>query len=269
MIEQEKYARLGRPKRIWAIAAIHGVLPSLVALHQVIASRFQPGERLVYLGNYSGFGGQAAATVDEILAFRRSLLAMSGMLVDDIVYLRGSQEEMWHKLQQLQFAPNPVHVLDWMEKHGIASTIEDYGSSMEQARHAAREGVIALTRWTNNLRGAMRRMPGHDRFHHALRRAAFTQPAPEGATLFVNAGIDVTRPLDAQSDSFWWSGQSFDRISDPYGPFTRIVRGFDPSAGGLHLNEVTLSLDANAGRGGKLMAALLSAGGEVHEFLEV
>ena len=36
-------------------------------------------------------------------------------------------------------------------------------------------------------------------------RAAFTE---DGAVLFVSAGIDPTRPLPAQGDSFWWGARS-------------------------------------------------------------
>ena len=37
----------------------------------------------------------------------------------DIVYLRGQQEEMWHRMLQIQFAPNPKEVLPWMLQQGV------------------------------------------------------------------------------------------------------------------------------------------------------
>ena len=66
-----------------------------------------PGDRLVYTGNMIGRGSAVRETMDELLSFRRALIAMPGMLADDVVYLRGAQEEMWQKLLQLQFAPIP------------------------------------------------------------------------------------------------------------------------------------------------------------------
>ena len=44
--------------------------------------------------------------------------------------------------------------------------------------------------------------------------------------LFVNRGVDVTRPLSAQNDCFWWGYQDFSLIDKPYNSFQRIVRGY-------------------------------------------
>jgi len=71
----EKFVRLRRARRIWAVAAIHGEATRLTRLHDLIAARFADGDRLVYLGNYLGHGGAVAATIDELLDFRRQLLA--------------------------------------------------------------------------------------------------------------------------------------------------------------------------------------------------
>jgi hypothetical protein len=111
--DSQRFADLLQPRRIWAIGAIHGDVVRLGAIHQEIGRRFTPGDRLVYLGNMLGRGPAVADTIDEILAFRLALLAAPGMKVEDIVYLRGAQEEMWQKLLQLQFAPNPAEVLGW------------------------------------------------------------------------------------------------------------------------------------------------------------
>ena len=48
--------------------------------------------------------------------------------------------------------------------------------------------------------------------------------------LFVNRGVDTTRPLSAQNDCFWWGYHNFSQLDKPYNTFEKIVRGYDPSA---------------------------------------
>lgn len=269
--ESDKFARLGWPRQLWAVGAVHGEAARLCALHDAIGARFQPGDRLVYLGNMIGRSDEVPATLDELLAFRRALLAMPGMLVTDIVYLRGAQEEMWQKLLQLQFAPNPKEVFTWMLGQGLDRTLRAYGAKPEQGMAAARDGAVTLSRWTGSLREAMRGRPGHVPFYASLKRAAFTVPAADSdqrGTLFVSAGIDTSRPLTAQGDSFWWGGGGFERIDQPYEPFRRVVRGFDISGGGVRTSELTATLDAGCGRGGRLAAGLFTPEGEIVEIIE-
>jgi hypothetical protein len=276
--DPRKFAELGRPRRIWAIGAIHGEVDRLAALHDDLGQRFQPGDRLVYLGNYGGRGPHVRATLDELLAFRRALLSIRGVIVTDLAYLRGTQEEMWQKLLQLQFAPNPGEVLGWMLAQGIDATLHAYGGDPAQGLAAARDGAVALTRWTNQLRAAQRAAPGHDALATALRRAAYTAPAlpppgelpfHTGPVLFVHSGIDPSRPLAAQGDSFWWGGAGFARLAEPYAGYAKLVRGFDPARGGLQVTPHTVTLDSGCGFGGRLSAGCFDASGELLELVEV
>tara|TARA_B100000674_G_scaffold106353_1_gene78073 strand:+ start:19 stop:324 length:306 start_codon:yes stop_codon:yes gene_type:complete len=57
--------------------------------------------------------------------------------------------------------------------------------------------------------------------------------------LFVNRGVDVTRPLSAQNDCFWWGFQNFSTIQQPYKTFSRIVRGYESE----HINQTQISKD--------------------------
>jgi hypothetical protein len=173
--DSEKFARLGRPRRVWAIGAAHGAVDRLVALHDHVLAHFAPGDRLVYLGNLIGHSDRVHALVDEVLSVRRSLIARPGVLAEDVVFLRGAQEEMWQKMLQLQFAPNPQDVLRWMLAQGVEPTLRAYGGRAEEGLAAAREGAIRLTRWTNALRESIRSAPGHNALYAALRRAAFTE----------------------------------------------------------------------------------------------
>ncbi len=94
-LDSAKFAILRRPRRVGTVAAIHGEADRLAALHDAIDARFEPGDRLAYLGNYLGHGREIPATLDELLRFRRATLARPGMMACDIVFLRGAQEEMW------------------------------------------------------------------------------------------------------------------------------------------------------------------------------
>lgn len=265
MSDRDKFATLRHAERIWAIASIHGEAARLVALHDKLTKRIRATDRVVYLGNYLGIGAEVRATVDELVEFRRWLLARPGSFACDVVFLRGAQEEMWTKLLQLQFAPNPAEILRWLVDHGATATLQAYGGDPAQGFLAAREGPIALTRWTGALRSGMAAQPGHQPFVSILKRAAFTD---DRQLLFVHAGIDVGRPLGAQSDSFWWAAGSFARIDAPYDSFQLVVRGFDPGHAGVVSTQHTLSIDAGCGFGGALVAACLDPQGRVIETLE-
>lgn len=264
-----RFASLGSPSAVWTVAAIHGDAERLSALHEALAERIQPGDRVVYFGNYTGHNIDAAEAVDEILSFRRRLLALPGMKADDIVYLRGGQEDMWARLIQLQFHAHPLELFLWMLGNGMAHTLQAYGINPHDGIAAAREGVISLTRWTNSLRDIIREFPGHDVFTRQHRRAAYTS-LPDGRfpLLFVHAGIDPQRPLDSQEEALCWSGENFSQMTTPYAPFEKVVRGYDPQRGGLYLNCVTATLDGGCGFGGNLVCAGMQADGEIFEILE-
>jgi len=269
MPDDQIFATLRRARRIWAIASIHGEAPRVEAIHRQIESRIQPGDRVVYLGNILGRGAKVRETVDAILDFRRRLLARPGTFACDVAYLRGSQEEMWQKLLQLQMAPNPAEVLKWMLDQGVGPTLEAYGGDPRQALDYARHGAVAITRWTNALRAAIHAAPGHGALFAALRRAAFTVPDVDEATiLLVNAGIAASRPLSAQTDSFWWGVAGFSKIAEPYAGFRMVIRGFDPEHRGVLATAFTTGIDAGCGFGGPLVAACFDRGGEILELLE-
>lgn len=270
LVDTDKISVLRHPQRVWAVASVHGEASKLARLHQEIAQRYRPGDRLVYLGNILGRGGNPVDAVDHLLAFRCAVIGMQGMFVGDVAILRGAQEEMWQKLLQLQLALNPAEVLTWMLDQGVDATLTAYGGNAADGLAAARSGAPACARWTATLRDAVHARTGHTHFLSALRRAAVTEPrASDGAALlFVNAGLDVSRPLATQKDSYWWPSAGFDRINEPYGDFARIVRGFDKQAAGLTEGLFTVSVDGGAGRGGALLAICLDAAGAVVETLE-
>jgi serine/threonine protein phosphatase 1 len=266
MTDRQKFAVLHSARRVWAVGAVHGEVERLGRLHAELWPRLQLCDRIVYLGNMIGRGENSAETVDELLHFRLNALARPHSEAEDVVYLRGSQEEMWQKLLTLQFATDPRGVLEWMLEQGVGATLRSYGIEVEGARRGAGSGPAALTRWTGRLRQAIQARPGHYQLMSALRRAAFTD---DGALLFVNTGLDPSRPLEAQRDSFWWSGGAFHSIGAPYSGFRRILRGFDPSHAGYVVTDYTVTLDGGCGFGGPLIAACVTAEGEIAERIEV
>ncbi|HEV2300269.1 MAG TPA: hypothetical protein VGR91_01755 [Stellaceae bacterium] len=262
---KSRVARLRGDRRVWAVAAVHGEAARLARLHDAIGGRFRDGDRVVYLGNYLGHGGAIRATIDELLDFRRRVLGMRRGFACDVVFLRGAQEEMWQKLLQLQFAPNPGQLLEWMVRAGIEATVHAYGGDLRQGFAAARDGPRTITRWTLALREAMNAAPGHTALFSALRHAAYTQ---EGGVLFVNAAIDPSRPLAAQGDAFWWGRDDILALEAPYEGYRRVVRGVDRERRGLVEREFAVSLDAGAGHGGKLIAACFGADGRVVDLVD-
>lgn len=253
--------------RIWAVGAIHGEAERLRTLHREIERRIESRDVLVYLGNHLGHGPQVVETIEELLDFRRRVLALPPLrLSQDLVYLRGSQEEMWQKLLQLQFASDPKAILGWVLTRGVEATLKAYGGDAQAGARAAGGGTMALNEWTRSLRESVRRHPGHDQLTSELKRAAATV---DGKLLFVNCGIDTERPLAAQSDAFWWAGRSFAEIDAPYEGFQRIVRGFDPAHGGYAETRFTVTVDGGCGFGGTLIAVCLDPEGQVIDRIEV
>jgi serine/threonine protein phosphatase 1 len=261
----EKFVQLRDARRVWAVGAIHGEARRLARVHDLIGERFFRGDRLVYLGNYLGHGADVAATIDELLDFRRRVLGRPHGFACDVVYLRGAQEEMWQKLLQLQVAPNPGEVLAWMVRAGVEATVRAYGGDMRQGFAATRDGPRTITRWTSGLRAAMNAAEGHATLFAALRHAAYTD---EAGLLFVHAGIDPRRALTAQGDAFWWSTADILELGAPFGGFGRVVRGFDRDRRGVVEGQFAVSVDGGAGRGGRLQAACIAADGQIVDFCE-
>lgn len=267
-MDSEKFGCLDQSQRIWAVGAIHGEIESLRILHLDILARYQTGDRIVYLGNYFGNKQSAIETLNELLLARRKFMAAGEVSPpNSLVYLRGAREEMLTKLLQLQFAPNPAEVMDWLLEHHMGAVIECYGTKANVARAIAREGTLSISKWTGSLRRSINHHAGHTALLSNLKRAAFTR---EGKILFVHASVDVSRPLNMQKDNFWWDNGRFDGINDAYNGFSRIVRGYDHSNKGLCLDHPhRATVDGGSGRGGSLNAVCFSHEGDIVDHLTV
>jgi len=266
MAKSKLLASIRQARRVWAIGAIHGDLEKLEAVHDALAGELEDGDRIVYLGNSVGCGPDSVGVVDELLRFRCWFLGRPPFVhPDDLIYLRGAQEEMFQRLLQIQFAKDADTVFNWMLERGLAATLQSYGADIDDAKNRCKEGTLALTYWTSSVRERLRENPGHTTFYSQLKQAAYRD---DGAVLFVSAGLDVDKPVTAQSDAFWWAGRSFESIDQPYRGFRRVVRGVDPEPRGLVRTPYTLSIDGGCGRGGNLLAVCLSEDGKVLETIE-
>jgi serine/threonine protein phosphatase 1 len=111
----------------------------------------------------------------------------------------------------------------------------------------------------------MNAAPGHRMLLATLRHAA---ASADDRLLFVNAGVDASRPLAGQGDAFWWGRRDILDLAAPFDGFGRVIRGFDQQQRGLVEREFAVSLDAGAGRGGPLLAAAFEPDGTVAELVE-
>jgi len=266
MADRARFAVLRAVRRVWAVGAIHGDARRLVALHDALWRRLRPGDRVVYLGNHLGLGPAVRETVDELLRFRAAVIGRPAMFACDVVHLRGAQEEMWRKLLELQLAPNPREVLPWMLERGVGATLAAYGGRAEEGLGAARDGALAITRWTQGLRRAVAAAPGHQPLESTLRHAARTE---DGTLLFVSADLAPDRALEAQGDVLWWGrGAGLDALDRAYQGYRLVVAGLDRRGGPPRWERYAAVLDAGAGRGGGLMAACLDDTGKLVDRIE-
>ena len=209
--------------RIWAVGSIHSNIDSFNLIKDHIVNNFKENDKLIYLGNIIGLGNRAAETISNVLSLRFNLMAKYQLNNEDIVFLRGAQEEMFHKLLQLQTAPNPQEIIEWIFTRGVDKTLESYKFNPKEIKKIASQGTMQISKWTSKLNLATISKAGHKEYFSNLKHAAFSESKK---ILFVNRGVDVTRPLSAQNDCFWWGYQNFSLINKPYNSFQRIVRGY-------------------------------------------
>jgi len=218
-----KFVEFENAKKIWAVGSIHSNYESLESIKEHIILNFTLGDKLIFLGNVIGLGEKAKDTISSILNLRFELMAKFQLQPDEIIFLRGSQEEMFLKLMQLQTAPNPSDIIKWMFDHGVDKTIQSYGFSRDEIKSIVSQGTLSISRWTSKLNTIVSNTAGHKNFFSNLKHAAFSSSKK---ILFVNRGVDISRPLSAQNDCFWWGYQNFSKLNKPYNSFIRIVRGY-------------------------------------------
>lgn len=246
-------APIAPDSRFWVVGAVNGEAEALRRIHQQIAARYRIGDKLIYTGNLMGPGGNVRAAINEALLFRRALISSDGASADDVIFLRGTQEEMWQKLLQLQFASRPGDILAFMRANGLDATLDAYNIDPKEGESATARGTVALSRWTASLRRAQAACDGHSAYIKNLHHAAMTE---DKRFLCCHAGLNPYVALDKQKDSFWWGHPDFAEHDAPIDGVTTIIRGFDFKNTGVKEAAHLISLDGGSGREGNLVAAL-------------
>ena len=228
------FVELSKSDKIWAIGSIHSNLKSFIQVKDFILKNFNNNDKLIFLGNIVGLGENSKETLTSVINLRFNLMSKFKLKPENIIFLRGAQEEMFSKLLQLQLAPNPSEIIEWMFDHGVNETVKSYGFTENEIKNIASSGTLNISKWTSNLNKAIQNNPGHTEYFLNLKHAAYSSSKK---ILFVNRGVDITRPLSAQNDCFWWGFQNFSKIQRPYKTFLRIVRGYESE----HLDHLDIS----------------------------
>ena len=114
MNTESNFVEFQNAKRIWAVGSVHSNYESFNSIKDHLLSNFDEGDKLIILGNVIGLGDKAKDTISSIIDLRFKLMAKFQLQPEEIVFLRGAQEEMFLKLMQLQIAPNPQDIVKWM-----------------------------------------------------------------------------------------------------------------------------------------------------------
>ena len=268
MIRDNKFQEFKNINRIWAIGSIHSSINSFKSIKDYILVNFQKGDKIIFLGNLIGFRSKSKEIISEVLKLRFSLMAKFNLNHEDIVILRGAQEEMFSKLLQLQIAPNPIEIIDWIFSHGVDQTVLSYDLEPEQFRSIATQGTIQINKLTSKLNHQISLEPGHKEFFSNLKHAAYSETKE---VLFVNRGVDLSRPLSAQNDCFWWGYQNFSLINKPYNSFKRIVRGYQSNQHNdleNSKNKILCTLFRQPLKNQTILAGIFGKNGEILELFE-
>tara|TARA_Y100000590_G_C15432062_1_gene905584 strand:- start:10 stop:822 length:813 start_codon:yes stop_codon:yes gene_type:complete len=263
-----KFAELKYAKRIWAIGSIHSCYESFESIKKYILNNFIIGDKLIFLGNVIGFGNFSKETLSSVIDLRNNLLGNFLLKPEDIVFLRGAQEEMFLKLLQLQTAPNPLDIVNWMFEHGVDKTAESYGFNRDEIKNISTQGTLSITKLTLKLTKVLNENPGHKEYFSNICHAAYSY---NKKILFVNRGVDISRPLSAQNDCFWWGYQNFSKLTKPYNTFVKIVRGYEPSLSNSlenAKNKIVCSLYKPPLGNSKIIAGLFDDSGKILDLFE-
>ncbi len=268
MSNVSKFQEFKKANKIWAIGSIHSNVDSFQSIKKYIISNFSNGDKLIFLGNVIGFRNKSKEIISELIELRFKLMANFYLKHEDIVFLRGAQEEMFSKLLQLQIAPNPVEIIEWIFSHGVDQTLISYNFDPDDFRKVASQGTIQINKLTSKLNSTISNTQGHKEFFSNLKHAAFTDTKQ---LLFVNRGVDISRPLSAQYDCFWWGYQNFSLINKPYNTFKRIVRGYQSNPHNDLENsksKILCTLFRQPLKNNKILAGNFAKNGDILELFE-
>jgi serine/threonine protein phosphatase 1 len=210
---------------IYAIGDIHGCLEPLVDLLSRLP--YKDGDELVFLGDYVDRGPDSKGVVDYLLDHRK----------DSWKFLRGNHEQL-----MLDWLASPESRSDstWLLNGGL-QTLQSY-CSKKDLDEVRSEGARRL------FRDAI--PPRHMDFFKSLILSYDTPVA-----YFCHAGVDLSRPLAAQSaDDLLWIRRKFHQ--DPRPTPKLIVHGHTPTETADTTGD-RINLDTGCVYGGALTALSL------------
>jgi len=207
--------------RTYALSDIHGCLDKLRRLvAHCETDAAGGGAKFMFLGDYIDRGPDSRSVIEFIMA-------MQARDPDGVTCLVGNHEDL-----ALNAIDDPREIDLWVDRNSGDRTLASYGVARPSdlpADHIA---------WLRALKT-----------HH-----------DDGLRFFVHAGIDPSRPLDAQHRrDMLWMREPF--LSDPrdFGRF--IVHGHTPLRGGQpDLRRNRVNIDTAAVLGGPLTAAVFEDG---------
>ena len=267
-MDKTNFTEIAKSKKIWAIGSIHSRNTAFESIKKYLLKKFEKNDALVFLGNIIGLGTESKKTLSNVLDLRNNLMSKFYLDPEKIIFLRGAQEEMFLKLLQLQTAPNPNDIVKWMFEHGVDATIKSYGFNREELLKISTQGTMPISKWTSRLNSSILSQPGHNQYFINLKHAAYTNTKK---ILFLNRGVDISRPLSAQNDCFWWGYQNFSLINRPYNTFRRIVRGYHSNKHNdleNSKNRILCTLYKQPLENNKILAGLFAKNGDIIELFE-
>ncbi len=268
MKNKNNFIEIKKVDKIWAIGSIHSNLEAFRSIRKYILEYFRKDDVLIFLGNIIGLGQESKKTLSSVISLRMELMSKFKMKPERIIFLRGAQEEMFTKLLQLQFAPNPKEIINWMFEHGVDKSIHSYGLMEQEIKNISTTGTISISKWTSKLNKILKNNPGHMEYFLNLKHAAFSETKK---ILFVNRGVDITRPLSAQNDCFWWGFQNFSKIDKPYSTFKIIVRGYEslhPAEKSFSSNSYICTLFKQPLTNQRILCGIFNENGEILDLFE-
>jgi hypothetical protein len=216
---------LPKGKRVWVISSIEARCEQLKMLHKFISDYYRAGDMLVYSGNiFGGVKGNVVDTIDEILGFRKRIMASFETNPDEICYLKGAYEDMLFKFFSLNFASSPSVKYNNMMESGLKSTINDYGLNHEEGKFASERGSVSLLRFIESLKSSIRKHNGHYEllFSNSLVNYAHTE---NKSILCLSAGYDKNKDLKDQKEELAY-GINLEFLNDrPFEGYKTTVRG--------------------------------------------
>jgi serine/threonine protein phosphatase 1 len=232
---------------VYAVADIHGRLDLLLAMESLIASDIadtQPSRAVVcYLGDYIDRGLQSAQVIDHLTRTRTGTDGAPAR-----VFLKGNHED-----RMLAFLSDPeANGPGWLD-YGGREALASYGLGLSMIDEADAAGWLRLRDALNQALP-----PAHLQFLQALRLAFVWRDY-----IFVHAGLNPARPLDAQdAHDLMWIREPFLKSAHVWSH--RVVHGHvvvsEPQ---FHANRI--AIDTGASRTGRLTALVVSEDSEASE----